>query len=55
MAASSRQRGDAGMTDFPDVSIVIPVRNEARAIIATLEACLSQDYEERSRSSSQTA
>jgi succinoglycan biosynthesis protein ExoA len=32
------------MTHFPDVSIVIPVRNEARAIIATLEACLSQDY-----------
>jgi glycosyltransferase involved in cell wall biosynthesis len=32
------------MNDLPFVSIVIPVRNEADAIRATLEACASQDY-----------
>lgn len=32
------------MNGLPDVSIVIPVRNEAPAIERTIDACLAQDY-----------
>ncbi len=35
------------MTEPPAVSVVIPVRNEAGAVAASIEGCLAQDYDGR--------
>jgi succinoglycan biosynthesis protein ExoA len=32
------------LAEFPDVSIVIPVRNEAEGIMRTIDSCLDQQY-----------